>query len=118
MLIEVMGRDAGWIALHAGFAGGAHIILVPEIQFTSEPVCDAIRARELRGKRFRLIVVAEGVKLPPADPSGSRFRRRGRETWRTRLTPVTVLGHCIGEGRQHHSTGYWGRDLGLLLPTW
>jgi ATP-dependent phosphofructokinase / diphosphate-dependent phosphofructokinase len=70
MLIEVMGRDAGWIALHSGIAGGAHIILVPEIPFTFENVCDAIRARELRGKRFSLIVVAEGVKLPAADPTG------------------------------------------------
>jgi 6-phosphofructokinase 1 len=60
MLIEVMGRDAGWIALHAGIAGGAHIILVPEIPFTFDNICDAIRARELRGKRFSLIVVAEG----------------------------------------------------------
>jgi len=70
MLIEVMGRDVGWIALHAGIAGGAHIILIPEIPFKFENVCDAIRARELRGKRFSLIVVAEGVKLPEADPSG------------------------------------------------
>ncbi len=68
MLIEVMGRDAGWIALHAGIAGGAHIILVPEIPFTFEAVCDAVRARELRGKHFSLIVVAEGVKLPAKDP--------------------------------------------------
>ena len=68
MLIEVMGRDAGWIALDAGIAGGAHIILVPEIPFTFEAVCDAVRARELRGKHFSLIVVAEGVKLPAKDP--------------------------------------------------
>lgn len=70
MLIEVMGRDAGWIALHSGIAGGAHIILVPEIPFSFECVCDAIRARELRGKHFSLIVVAEGVKLPATDPNG------------------------------------------------
>ena len=70
MLIEVMGRDAGWIALHAGIAGGAHIIVIPEIPFKFENICDAVRARELRGKRFSLIVVAEGVKLPPADPNG------------------------------------------------
>jgi ATP-dependent phosphofructokinase / diphosphate-dependent phosphofructokinase len=68
MLIEVMGRDAGWIALDAGIAGGAHIILVPEIPFTFEAVCEAVRARELRGKHFSLIVVAEGVKLPAKDP--------------------------------------------------
>jgi ATP-dependent phosphofructokinase / diphosphate-dependent phosphofructokinase len=70
MLIEVMGRDAGWIALHSGIAGGAHIILVPEIPFTFECVCDGIRSRELRGKHFSLIVVAEGVKLPTTDPNG------------------------------------------------
>jgi ATP-dependent phosphofructokinase / diphosphate-dependent phosphofructokinase len=45
MLIEVMGRDAGWIALHAGLGGGAHIILVPEIPFQFEAICHAVRAR-------------------------------------------------------------------------
>jgi 6-phosphofructokinase 1 len=70
MLIEVMGRDAGWIALHAAIAGGARIILVPEIPFTFENVCDCIRARDLRGKHYSLIVVAEGVKVPDKDPNG------------------------------------------------
>ena len=104
MLIEVMGRDAGWIALHAGIAGGAHIILVPEFPFTFENVCDAIRARELRGKRFSLIVVAEGVKLPPTDPTGKSIPEAGpgsvantigytlREMLRKEIR-VTVLGH-------------------------
>ena len=73
MLIEVMGRDAGWIALHSGIAGGAHIILIPELPFTCEAVCDAIRARELRGKHFSLIVVAEGVKLPATDSNGKQI---------------------------------------------
>jgi len=104
MLIEVMGRDAGWIALHAGIAGGAHIILVPEIPFSFENVCDAIRARELRGKRFSLIVVAEGVKLPATDPSGKPIPPAGpgnvantigytiREMTQKEVR-VTVLGH-------------------------
>jgi ATP-dependent phosphofructokinase / diphosphate-dependent phosphofructokinase len=70
MLIEVMGRDAGCIALQAGIAGGAHIILVPEIPFTFENVCDCIHARDLRGKHYSLIVVAEGVKVPDKDPNG------------------------------------------------
>jgi 6-phosphofructokinase 1 len=70
MLIEVMGRDAGWIALHSGIAGGAHIILIPEIPFRFESICDAVHARENRGKRFSLVVVAEGVKLPETDPNG------------------------------------------------
>jgi 6-phosphofructokinase 1 len=64
MLVEVMGRDAGWIALHAGLGGGAHVILIPEVPFTIQKVCDFVKAREKEGKRFTIIVVAEGVKLP------------------------------------------------------
>jgi 6-phosphofructokinase 1 len=64
MVIEVMGRDAGWIALEAGIAGGAHIILIPEIPFTMRGLCGSIRERESQGKRFTIVVVAEGVKLP------------------------------------------------------
>ena len=104
MLIEVMGRDAGWIALHSGIAGGAHIILVPEIPFKFESICDAVRARELRGKQYSLIVVAEGVKLPPTDPNGKPIPQAGpgevantigftlRELLQKEIR-VTVLGH-------------------------
>jgi len=70
MVMEVMGRDAGWIALHAGIAGGAHIILVPEISFTIEALCEKIRQRELMGRKFSLVVVAEGVKMPALDALG------------------------------------------------
>ena len=65
MVVEVMGRDCGWIALEAGIAGGAHIILIPEIQFTLKRVCEQIGGRENVGRRFTIVVVAEGVKLPP-----------------------------------------------------
>jgi phosphofructokinase-like protein len=65
MLVEVMGRDAGWIALEAGIAGGAHIILIPEIPFSMRSICEILDQRESRGKFFTIIVVAEGVKLPP-----------------------------------------------------
>ncbi len=64
MVIEVMGRDAGWIALHAGIAGGAHVILIPEIPFTVQNICDYVKRREGFGKRFTVVVVAEGIKLP------------------------------------------------------
>src|SRR5882672_1261965 len=64
MVVEVMGRDAGWIALEAGIAGGAHVILIPEIPFTIEGVCAFVKERESYGKRFTIMVVAEGVKLP------------------------------------------------------
>jgi len=59
-----MGRDCGWIALEAGIAGGAHVILIPEIPFSIKSVCGCIAAREAAGKRFTIVVVAEGVKLP------------------------------------------------------
>src|SRR5215467_10100412 len=65
MVVEVMGRDCGWIALHGGISGGAHIILIPEIPFTIKGVCDFIAQREKRGSRFTIVVVAEGIKLPP-----------------------------------------------------
>jgi ATP-dependent phosphofructokinase / diphosphate-dependent phosphofructokinase len=65
MVVEVMGRDAGWIALQAGIAGGAHIILIPEIPFTIQKVCEHVSLRERYGKRFTIVVVAEGIHLPP-----------------------------------------------------
>jgi ATP-dependent phosphofructokinase / diphosphate-dependent phosphofructokinase len=73
MVVEVMGRDAGWIALEAGIAGGAHVILIPEIPFTIEGVCAFVKERESYGKRFTIMVVAEGVKLPLA----FKEKRRG-----------------------------------------
>src|SRR5438045_833806 len=66
MVIEVMGRDAGWMALEAGIAGGAHVILIPEIPFTVENVCAFVKKRESYGKRFTIVVVAEGVHTPLA----------------------------------------------------
>jgi 6-phosphofructokinase 1 len=63
MVVEVMGRDAGWIALEAGMAGGAHVILIPEIPFSIGAICEHVKQREEQGKPFTIIVVAEGVKL-------------------------------------------------------
>jgi 6-phosphofructokinase 1 len=60
--IEVMGRYAGWIALHAGMAGGADVILIPEISYDIDAVCRKIQTREARGRRFSLVVVAEGAR--------------------------------------------------------
>ena len=64
MVLEVMGRHTGWIALHAGIAGGASVILIPEIPWTFENVCQKILARDAHGKKFTLVVVAEGAELP------------------------------------------------------
>src|SRR5690606_34074403 len=64
MVLEVMGRHAGWIALHAGIAGGGDVILIPEIPWTFENICHKILDREKRGKKFTLVVVAEGAEMP------------------------------------------------------
>jgi 6-phosphofructokinase 1 len=62
MVLEVMGRYAGWIALSAGVAGGADVILIPEIPFSYESVCTKIRERENLGKKFTIVIVAEGAR--------------------------------------------------------
>ncbi len=62
MVCEVMGRYAGWIAAHSGIAGGADVILIPEIPFSYESVCRVVTDREAQGKRFTLVVVAEGAR--------------------------------------------------------
>ncbi len=62
MVVEVMGRYAGWIALHAGLAGGAHAILIPEIPFNIDKVADAIAVRDGEGRHDSIIVVAEGAR--------------------------------------------------------
>jgi ATP-dependent phosphofructokinase / diphosphate-dependent phosphofructokinase len=62
MVVEVMGRHAGWIALHAGIAGGADAVLIPEIPYHFERVCEKIRERYARGSDFAIVVVSEGAK--------------------------------------------------------
>lgn len=63
MVVEVMGRHAGWIALESGIAGGADVILIPEVPVDIEEVCDVIRKRYERGKNFSIVVVAEGAQF-------------------------------------------------------
>jgi len=87
MVVEVMGRDCGWIALKAGIAGGAHIILIPEIPFTVENVCKFIGERDKTGKDFTIIVVAEGVKNPPELRENRRASSIGN-----------LLGNAIARG--------------------
>ncbi len=107
MLVEVMGRNAGWIALHAGLAGGAHAILIPEIPYRLEPVARMIEERRRRGRPYSVVVVAEGAKplggrpseLPPEPGAMPRLvgaaQRVAHEL--SRLVEVdmrvTVLGH-------------------------
>src|SRR5579863_3047158 len=70
MVVEVMGRDAGWIALYSGIAGGADVILIPERPFDVDKVAESIRQRHERGRYFSIVVVAEGAKFS-SEGSGS-----------------------------------------------
>ncbi|MDQ7028625.1 MAG: ATP-dependent 6-phosphofructokinase [Ardenticatenia bacterium] len=92
MVLEVMGRNAGWIALHAGVAGGAHVILLPEISFRLEAVCHALRQRWQRGSQYALVVVAEGAYpvggAPIYHEIGGKKRLGGVGEW---------LAQCIYE---------------------
>lgn len=105
MVVEVMGRDAGWIALEAGMAGGGDIILIPELPFAYSHIVDKIMERRSRGKKFSIIVVAEGAYPAGEEP---RYQKKGdvkrlggigTEVSREieRLTGIesraTVLGH-------------------------
>ena len=68
MVVEVMGRQAGWIALEAGLAAGGDVILIPEIPFRYDAIAAGIRARVRRGRRFSIVVIAEGARCPEGGP--------------------------------------------------
>jgi len=109
MVVEVMGRYAGWIALEAGIAGGGDVILIPEIPYDIERVCEVVRERYRYGKRSSIVVVAEGAKpqkgevviqkmvedsTDPVRLGGVGYKVGNEIEKRTGLeTRVTVLGH-------------------------
>jgi 6-phosphofructokinase 1 len=113
MVVEVMGRYAGWIALNAGISGGAHAILIPEIPYDLRKVAAKIREREIAGRQYALVVVAEGAK--PKDGTVSvvekaevghveRLGGVGEHVGRMlqdltgKDTRVVVLGHLLRGG--------------------
>ena len=83
MIVELMGRYAGWIAIFAGVAGGADVILIPEIPFSYSAICRKIEEREAKGKHFSIVVVAEGAReqggdfITSADSGENREARLG-----------------------------------------
>lgn len=114
MIAEVMGRDCGWIALYAGMATGADVILIPEIPYDISAVCDKVHRRQAAGRCFSIVVVSEGAApkggeqaLIEAHVPGGMPRLGGAGalaaeaiTAQTGLeTRVTVLGHLLRGGR-------------------
>lgn len=105
MVVEVMGRYAGWIALHAGISGGAHAILIPEIAFDLDQVAAKIRERDAQGRLYSLIVVAEGA--------------RARCGQRTLLSPAEI-GHAerlggVGEQVAAALAQHTGKDARVVV---
>ena len=104
MILEVMGRNAGWIALYSGIAGGADIILIPEIPYRPRAIVDLIEARQEEGRKFDIIVVAEGAKRQGGEETylDKATRRLGGVAYQVAADiqlhvemeiRVTVLGH-------------------------
>jgi ATP-dependent phosphofructokinase / diphosphate-dependent phosphofructokinase len=127
MIVEVMGRDAGYIALHAGIAGGADVILLPEIPYRLENIVDKIREREAYGMNFTIVVASESARPDGSQPSevegarpghlprrggaGERLRRELEAANLDHEVRVTVLGHLQRGG----SPCAADRDLGTWL---
>lgn len=105
MVVEVMGRYAGWIALHSGISGSADVILIPEIPFDIEKVCDKILTREKAGRHFSIVVCAEG-----ATPLGGTIHTKGpKEAGRE------VLLGGIAEVVAHEITHRTGKETRSIV---
>ena len=106
MVVELMGRYAGWIALYSGLSGSADVILMPEIPFDIEKVCQKIRTREAAGRHFSIVVVAEGAR--PRDGSVELVERRGVGT----VDRLGGIGSKVARAIEHR-TGKETRTLVL-----
>ena len=79
IVVEVMGRDSGWIAVYSGVAGGADVILIPEVPFDVDKVAELIRQRHARGRYFSIVVAAEGAKFAVSSAPGLVVRDLGKD---------------------------------------
>lgn len=93
MVVEVMGHHAGWIALYAGMAGGADVILLPELGFDINKVNEAILDRAHRGKPYSIVVVAEGIDIGEKSPHPSSYITQAIAEGTGIETRDTVLGY-------------------------
>jgi ATP-dependent phosphofructokinase / diphosphate-dependent phosphofructokinase len=96
MVVEVMGRDSGWIALYSGISGGADVILIPEIPFDMESVCEKIADNELHDKQYAIVVVAEGA----VTKDGKVFNKGAGELGREEVVLGGVGEWVAGEIRR------------------
>jgi 6-phosphofructokinase 1 len=105
MVVEVMGRHAGWIALHSGIAGGADVILIPEQPVTVEDACGLLEKRHATGKDFSIVVVSEGYELTYA--SGERTLVAGEARATDQFGHVVLGGVGEALGREiENRTGF------------
>ena len=135
MVVEVMGRDTGWVAMVGGLAGGADMIMIPEVEVSFDRVVEHLRKRRSEGKDFSIIVVAEGAKMRELEPAMAvaaaaekrdafghvQLAKQGiGEALSTRIeeatgfeTRVTVLGHVQRGGSPSPVDRIWATRLGV-----
>ena len=92
MVVEVMGRHAGWIAIESGIAGGADVILIPEVPIDIDEVCKLLKKRHSRGKSFSIVVVAEGAKFKKG-----KFVKQEEKLDAFGHIRLGGIGHALGE---------------------
>jgi len=93
MIIELMGHNAGWIALYSGMAGGGDVILIPEIQYDENKIAEYLVNRFRENKAYSIMVVAEGIKTPVKDVSAALYLSRKIAELTGIETRETVLGY-------------------------
>jgi 6-phosphofructokinase 1 len=112
MVVEVMGRHAGWIAVMSGIAGGADVILIPEQPLTVEAACTELRRRHARGKSFSIVVVSEGYELSYEDGESRLVGGEARATDQFGHVTLGGVGEVLGREIEQR-TGYETRVTGL-----
>lgn len=129
MIVEVMGRNAGWIALHAGIAGGGDVILLPEMPYSLDAIARVVAARNRKGKRFSIVVVSEGAKPRGGEVVVARRVRDGAEPVRLGgvgfvlgkqledLTGIETRAVVLGHLQRGGTPSPFDRVLGTRLGT-
>ena len=132
-IVEVMGHKVGWLTLYAGLAGGADIILLPEIPYDINIVCDALTKRSKAGKRFSILAVAEGaISREEAGMSKKELKEKRKTAWYIHLLPMKsgpgyrksraakcasrCRDTCRGAENPAHMTGSLPQGLGQQQP--